>query len=171
MKRWASVLLAGLVVFSGGIVSAGEGTGPTVSCNSLGKAPTLDGKSDEWGNVPAAKVKVSPAEAEDQKNYTGEIEVEVRAATHGDNIYFLVQWPDTTKDASHKTLHWDAKEDGYVEGKDREDRLAMYFDMGGDFQFCMLAGTEYKADVWHWKAYRSQSAGVAHDKMHIYSFA
>ncbi len=24
-------------------------------------------------------------------------------------------------------------------------------------------------DIWHWKAYRSQSAGFAHDKTHVYS--
>ena len=171
MKKWASFLLTGIFVFSGGIVSAGEGPGPTVSCASLSKAPTLDGKNSEWKKVPVTKVKVSPAQSGDKKNYTGEIEVEVRAATHGDSIYLLVEWPDTTQDASHKTLHWDAKEDGYVEGKDREDRLAMVFDMDGDFKSCMLTGAEYKVDVWHWKAYRSQSAGVAHDKMHIYSFA
>ena len=35
----------------------------------------------------------------------------------------------------------------------------------------MLKGVEYKADIWHWKAYRSQTAGIAHDKMHIISYA
>jgi hypothetical protein len=92
-----------------------------------------------------------------------------RAVINGDTIYLLAQWPDPTKDATHKTLHWSEEEDGYVEGKDREDRLALKFDMGGDYRLCMLSGTEYKADVWHWKAYRSQTAGVAHDKMHVFS--
>jgi DMSO reductase family type II enzyme heme b subunit len=146
-----------------------ETLGPTVVSRSTQTPPTLDGKTDDWHDVPATVVTVIPAVSDDPKNHTGTIDVELRAVTSNGTIYFSIQWPDPTKSATHKTLHWDKETDGYIEGKDREDRLAIKFDMGGDFQSNMLSGTEYKADIWHWKAYRSQTAGIAHDKMHIYA--
>jgi len=149
---------------------AAEDTGPQVTCAPLKNAPKLDGNADDWQNVPAVQVSVNPTTEGDAKNYSGSIKVDVRSGTFGDSVYFFVEWPDDTKDDTHKTLQWSEDKDGYVTGKDLEDRFIMKFDMGGDFRHCMMAGTEYKADIWHWKAYRSQGAGVAHDKMHIFSF-
>ena len=143
--------------------------GGQLTAKAAAAAPTLDGKADDWKDVAPIKVKVVPARDKDAKNYTGTIEVDLRAVTHGENIYFLAEWPDKTKDAEHKTLQWDKEKDGYVETKVREDRFVLRFDMGGDFEVCMLSGTAYKVDVWHWKAYRSQTVGVAHDKSHTFS--
>ena len=167
--RLKSLFAAGLVVLTAG--SCWASAGPKVVAKAMATAPTLDGKSDDWSGVAPVKVKVTPANSGDAKAYQGTVDVELRAAVNGDSIYFLAQWPDATKSDSHKTLTWSEEKDGYVEGKDREDRLVLKFDMGGDFTSCMLSGNEYKADVWHWKAFRSQSAGVAHDKMHIMSFS
>ena len=155
--------------FYSNVAAKEQNWGPTVVAETAGKAPVLDGKTDEWQQVPVVKVMINSAVSNDPKNFTGSVEVELRAVTNADMIYFLAQWPDSTKDATHKTLHWDKEKEAYVGGKDREDRLALRFDMGGDYATCMLAGTEYKADSWHWKAYRSQSAGFVHDKMHIFS--
>ena len=167
MRLVKSVMIAGLVAFTAGSSWA---AGPTVVADAMGSAPTLDGMADEWAGVTGATVKVMPANDGDAKAYQGAVDVQIKAAVNGDMIYVLAQWPDSTKSDTHKTLTWSAEKDGYVEGKDREDRIALKFDMGGEFTACMLTGKEYKADVWHWKAYRSQSAGVAHDKMHVISF-
>lgn len=160
-------LVAGIVLLTAGTCWA---AGPKLTTGSLSTAPTLDGKADEWSGVSGVKVKVTPANEGDEKAYQGEVEVDLKAAINGDMIYFLAQWPDPTKDDTHKNLTWDKEKDGYVEGKDREDRMVLKFDMGGDFTACMLSGKAYESDVWHWKAYRSQSAGIVHDKMHIMSF-
>jgi len=163
-----TIFILTLVMFSQ--ASADEGQwGPKLASEPVEKAPVLDGKADEWQNVPVVKVDVKSAVPKDPKNYTGSVTVEISAVTKGDTIYFLAQWADDTKDATHQTLRWNKDKEIYEEGKDREDRLALRFDMGGDFATCMLSGTEYKADLWHWKAFRSQGAGVAHDKMHIFS--
>ncbi len=167
MKLFKSCLVAGLVLCGAGTCLA---EGPTVTAAGIGSAPTLDGSAAEWGGVTGTTIKVTPANDGDAKNYTGAIDVTVKSAVNGDNIYFLVEWPDDTKDASHKSLTWSEEEDGYVKGKDREDRVIMKFDMEGDFTACMLSGKAYKADIWHWKAFRSGSAGYAHDKMHVFSF-
>nr|MBF0223075.1 hypothetical protein [Desulfobulbaceae bacterium] len=160
-------LVAGIVLLTAGTSWAAA---PQLTTGALGAAPTLDGKADEWSGISGVKIKVSPSTPGDAKAYQGEVEVDLKAAINGDMIYFLAQWPDSTKSDTHKQLTWDKEKDGYVEGEDREDRFVLNFDMGGDFSSCMLSGKAYQADIWHWKAYRSQSAGIAHDKMHIMSF-
>ena len=166
MKLFTTCLVTGMMICSAGSALASD---PTVTAGSMATAPTLDGKADEWSAIAPVAVKVAPANAGDAKNFTGTIDAQVRAAVSGDDIYFLVQWPDDSKDDTHKTLTWSKEKDGYEEGKDREDRLILKFDMGGEFTACMLSGKDYKADIWHWKAFRSGSAGYAHDKMHIIS--
>lgn len=164
--RVKAYLVAGLILLT---ASTSWADGPLLTTGSLAAPPSLDGKANEWSGVSGIMVKVVPAAQGDTKAYQGEVEVDLKAAVNGDMIYFLAQWPDSTKNDTHKTLTWDKEKDGYVEGKDREDRLALKFDMGGDFTACMLSGEQYKADVWHWKAWRSQGAGLAQDKMHIFS--
>jgi DMSO reductase family type II enzyme heme b subunit len=170
MKALIIGMLTIFYVAIAGFGIAAAGTEPTVTSAPLTSAPTLDGNADDWQNVAVVQVEIKPTTDGDAKNYTGTIKMDVRSGTFGDKIYFFIEWPDDTRDATHKTLNWSAEKDGYVEGKDREDRLAVKFDMGGDFYSCMLSGTEYKADMWHWKAYRSQTAGFVHDKSHVYSF-
>jgi len=143
---------------------------PTVTTGTLAAAPTMDGKAGDWTGVTGTTVKVDVAQPDDPKNTTGSLEVTLKAAINGDMIYWLAQWPDDSKDDTHKSLIWNKEKDGYDTGKDREDRLALTFAMSGDYKSCMLAGTEYKSDMWHWKAFRSGQAGIAQDKMHIVSY-
>lgn len=166
MKFFKTIFTAGLIIYGAGNCFAAN---TTVTADSIAAAPVLDGNAAEWSAVAATTLQVAPSGEGDAKNYTGAIDVTIKSAVHGDNIYFLLEWPDDTKDDTHKTLTWNKEEDGYVEGKDREDRAVLQFNMGGDFTSCMLSGKEYKADIWHWKAYRSGSKGYVHDKMHIMS--
>ncbi len=147
-----------------------ENKGPKLTVKKTVNIPVLDGKADDWKGIDSVTVKVVPARKKDDRNFSGSVDVQLRSIMNGENIFFLAQWKDSTKNNTHKLLTWDEKEDGYIEGKDREDRFVLRFDMGGDYHNCMLSGTEYRADVWHWKAFRSNTAGLAHDKMHIFSF-
>ncbi len=54
-------------------------------------------------------------------------------------------------------------------GPQREDRITIQFVMEGEYTSNWLSGNTFKADTWHWKAARSNPAGVAHDKMTIIS--
>jgi len=156
-----------------GLVALNAGTclaeGPKLVAEPMATAPTLDGKADEWKAVTPITVKVVPATAGDEKAFQGNVDLELKAATNGDMIYILAQWADKTKDDTHKTLTWNKEKDGYEEGKDREDRMALDFPISGDFTACMLSGKTFVADVWHWKAYRSQIVGLAEDQSHIFS--
>lgn len=166
MKLWRHCVTAGLVLMSAGTCFAAA---PTVVADAIATPPTVDGKADEWAAIAPVTVQVTPAVEGDAKAYQGKVDVQLRAAVNGDMIYILAQWPDATKDDTHKTLTWDKEQDGYVEGKDREDRLALNFPISGDFTACMLSGKTFVSDVWHWKAYRSQTVGVAEDQSNIFS--
>jgi hypothetical protein len=97
--------------------------------------------------------------------------VELRALYTDGEIYILARWKDDSKDDQHKPWHWEGdKKDGeYKAGPEREDRIAMSFPISGTFVSYMLLSGDAVRDVWHWKAGRTNPAGMAHDKSHIIS--
>ena len=123
----------------------------------------------DWGKIKGEVLHLKPTYKDCKEGHLGEVDAVVKAQRAGDTIAVQISWPDATRDDSHKSKVWDEKLGGYKTGKDREDRVALMFDMGGDFASCMLAGKVFRADVWHWKAARTGTAGLAHDKYHIYS--
>lgn len=165
-KMLRRCLTVGFVLVSAGTCFAEL---PKVVADAMSAAPALDGKIDDWAGVSPVTVTVKPAREGDEKAFQGTVDLQLRAAVNGDMIYVLAQWPDSSKDDTHKTLTWNVEKDGYEEGKDREDRLALNFPISGDFTACMLSGKTFVADVWHWKAYRSQSVGVVEDQSNIFS--
>jgi hypothetical protein len=90
--------------------------------------------------------------------------VELRAAIRGDRIYVLAIWDDPSKSDLHKPYRWDEAAHAYKKTDDMEDRFALSMRMSGEFTANKLDGSEFTADVWHWKAHRSNPAGLAHDK-------
>jgi len=93
--------------------------------------------------------------------------VTLKSAHTETEIFFLAEWPDKTNDNEHKTYHWDKEKEEYVSGKEREDRFVFTFSISGDFEACMISSNEQTNDVWHWKAFRTNHVGIAHDKSHI----
>jgi len=142
----------------GGEVKAAPGKGVSVKAVSV-KA------IGAWDAVAGTTVPLKPT----TKGHLGAVDAVIKAQHTEDSIAIQVSWPDATKSNTHKSQVWDAAAKSYKADNDREDRVALFFDMGGDFATCMLADKEYRADVWHWKAARTGPAGLAHDKFHIYS--
>mgnify|MGYP002640585990 CR=1 FL=1 len=152
-------------------------------------APTIDGVDEgAWATAPVLAVAVSqiPDKIVDvnKEKQTGKYaqnwtktkpndthEVKLKAMYSGDMIYFQAQWADSTMDDQHKPFKWEGdKADGeYVNGKEREDRLALQFPISGDFNSNMLAEASSVIDMWQWKAARTNAAGVIHDKHHLRS--
>lgn len=135
----------------------------------LSKAPTLDGDGADWSEIPENVIRVSPSQANDPLNHLGTVKVILKAGHHKGFIYFMVKWPDSTENRTHNTWFWDKAKKQYVAGDDKEDGVALKFDMGGDFDYCMLTDKEYTADVWTWKAARTDPAGLAEDGLHVFS--
>ena len=155
------ILIVGIVLsigFLGGIVPA-ESANLTVMVQKLESAPTVDGNAEEWKQGKAVNIPMF--------GKLGNKEVSVKAGVFGDSVYFLWRWQDTTEDIQHKPYIWNNKLEKYEAGRKIEDRFAVTFAMEGDFTFDWFSGQTFKADMWHWKAFRTNPIGIAHDKMTI----
>lgn len=124
---------------------------------AVAQAPVVDGRSSEWSGVPGVTVPLVG---------NGDVdEVELKAAVHGERIFMLVVWKDQTESRLHKPYKWDEGAGRYQTFGQLEDRFAISLAMAGEFSASKLSGAEFTADVWQWKASRSDPAGIAHDKM------
>jgi hypothetical protein len=65
---------------------------------------------------------------------------------------------------------WNADENRYVIGPQREDTLVLKWNMEPLFtDISLSADAGYKADIWFWKAVRTDPTGFADDKSQTYS--
>jgi DMSO reductase family type II enzyme heme b subunit len=131
--------------------------GQELSAPSVNHDIVLDGNSSDWEGISGITV---PLEGQGGVN-----RVELKAVVRGDTIYMLAVWQDPTENILHKPYRWDEASAGYKKSKQMEDRFAVSFRMSGDFSHDKMGGSEFTADVWHWKASRSNPVGIAHDKM------
>jgi hypothetical protein len=125
-------------------------------------APVIDGKANEeiWSRAkplvtydPLAKVKLT-----------------VRVVYTDDRIFILATFPDKTENRAHKTQNWVTDQSRYRISSDREDTFVIKWNMEGHPVDLRIDAEEpYKADIWYWKSHRTDHAGYADDKMHVYS--
>jgi len=124
-------------------------------------APVVDGNEDAlWSQVPEVITSDSLAD----------IDITLKALYTDDQIFFLVRFPDATESREHKTLVWNPDLELYKVGSKREDVLVLKWHMGHtSVDLSLSAEQPYKADIWYWKAHRTDHAGYADDKYQIYS--
>lgn len=143
----------------------------------LPAAPVVDGKLGEWGREGWTKLQVAPAVAKqdrekfglegEDRNATGTLTLELKATVAQGRLFVALRWPDDAADLEYKGWDWSGSR--YVEGRRRDDMLAMRFHIDGEFDRSMLAGKNYRADVWLWSAARTNPAGLAEDWLHLIS--
>jgi len=93
------------------------------------------------------------------------VNVLIKALYTSDKIFFLVTFNDPDESRKHKTWHWDKKEDIYVQGNEREDCFVFKWNMGPvPVDLSVYADNDYTADIWFWKADRTDPVGYADDK-------
>lgn len=138
----------------------------TVIVHTLDQRPVLDGLAAEWETIPETLITVHP----NHSSYIGETKhVILKAGVFEQDVFFYLAWKDSTESLVHKAWEWDDVKQRYVMGNEREDRLAMQFGMAGDYSTDWANANDFKADMWHWKASRSNPLGIAHDKMTVLS--
>lgn len=123
-------------------------------------APAIDGSAADtaWDSAGAVTV-------EDRRKGDP---VTLKAVRSGDMVYFLVTFPDNEEDALHKPWVWDKEMKVYQLGPQREDGFTFKWNMeAGDVDLSNFSDDSYRADVWYWKAGRTNPAGYADDKHHI----
>lgn len=128
----------------------------------VAEPPVIDGDGDDaaWSRTGA----VTTTDA------VAAIPLTLKAVHTGDTLFLLVQYPDPTEDREHETMVWDESAKLYRVGPKREDTFVFKWDFGPSLtDLTLSANAPYKADIWFWKAYRTDHAGHADDKMHIYS--
>ncbi|MFM2318336.1 MAG: hypothetical protein RLZZ215_957 [Pseudomonadota bacterium] len=136
----------------------------TISIHQLESRPVLDGLENDWQTIPSVEIPLV---------YLGKPElvkiVRLKAGVFGDEVFFYSTWEDSSADIQHKPHIWDAAQQKYLEGPQREDRFALEFAMTEDYDANWFSGKEFKADMWNWKAARTNPIQISHDKMTIIS--
>lgn len=171
-----NVAFAALAGLAGSIAQAAEPP-QVVPVVQLASPPAVDGNLADWGKDGWIKVAVQPAvpkedrpkyglEGED-RNYAGNITVQLKAGVADGRFFLAVRWPDDAADTDYKGWEWSGVK--YLEGKKRDDMLALRFHLDGDYDRSMLAGKNYRVDVWLWSAARTNPAGLAEDWSHVIS--
>jgi Ethylbenzene dehydrogenase len=160
MLRWIArsvyLLPALLGFFPTTDAVAGQGGELTLEARQVDHDIVLDGDIADWADVPGISVPLSGT--------GGANRVELKAALRGTRIYVLAVWDDPTENKLHKPYVWNEEIQAYDKSEIMEDRFAIAFAMRGKFSANKLDGSEFEADEWHWKASRSNPAGLAHDK-------
>ncbi|MBT4361694.1 MAG: hypothetical protein HOD11_12075 [Candidatus Marinimicrobia bacterium] len=157
MKRIAQTILCYSLMFSTNSVAE-----QTLHVSPVEQAPVIDGKADEieWSTVPAITT----------IDRIANIPIQLQAVTSGITLFIKVRFPDETENRAHKNLVWDHDLEMYRAGPKREDFFVFKWNMNPHATDLSLSGEQsYKADIWYWKAFRTDHAGYADDKFHIYS--
>ncbi len=124
--------------------------------------PVIDGRADEpaWATAPGIRV---------TDRITGK-KITLKSLHDDDNIFIMVQFPDDTPEREHKNLLWDKTLEIYRTGPKREDSFVIKWNMEPrTVDLTLSADAPYRADIWFWKAARSDHAGHADDKIQTYS--
>jgi hypothetical protein len=124
----------------------------------VANAPVIDGRANEpfWNTAPAITT----------LDFSSQRPITIRSVYTTQEIFFLVTYPKDTPAETHKTWRWDAREEVYREGPDREDTFVFKWSMSGNKVSLRLRGDPepHRADIWFWKALRTNPAGYADDK-------
>lgn len=148
------------MVFSPGLSLAASSV---INVSALTWAPQLDGVMDEgWQQAASQAINLQPNS--DFSASDPVTQIQLRAGHYEGRVYFLLEWADATEDRMHKPYVWNRETNRYGRGSQREDRLALQFHMSGDYQANWLTSDGFIADMWHWKASRSDPLGLADDK-------
>lgn len=151
-KAALAITAAGMI----GLSTPADAEQTLVTANT-GQVIAVDGDVSDWDGIAGITVPLTGAGGVDS--------VELKAAIRGDTIYMLAVWEDSAAGILHKPYKWDEAAGSYKSTKRMEDRFAVSLRMSGDFSANKIDGHEFEADVWHWKASRSNPAGIAQDKM------
>jgi len=133
----------------------------TIMAIKIPAPPIIDGQVDSlWHNSPGLTTHDSIAD----------IDISLRAAYTDTHLYFLVQFADASENRIHKSLHWNPQIELYQIGPEREDTFLFKWNMGLQSAPIDLSSSRpHRADVWYWKAHRTDHAGYADDKQHTFS--
>jgi hypothetical protein len=148
-----------MALFSVIFISQTAFSSQTIVASKVVSDPVLDGSPDDAVWKSAAKYTI-------KDNRSGD-NITLKAIYTKDKVSFLVTYPDSSANIQHKPLVWDKETMIYKPGPQREDGFAFKWNMEDtDVNLSNFSDDNYIADIWYWKAARTNPAGYADDKMH-----
>ncbi len=167
----------GLVFLSIALLGCNPPPPPEVIAVRITQAPVMDGEIDSlWDSVPVTSVGIEGGK-------TGIIDVQIQAAYTDSHLYFLCRWPDDTESVVKQ--QWQRDGIVWTQNHEDEDRFSVLFPIGNaraqfakngckrychdDFMATKLPNE--RADIWHWKAARTNPVGRVDDKYLVYATA
>ena len=136
----------------------------TLVVSKVEKEPVTDGNGDdpEWA-------KAIPITTHDK---VANIDVVLKSLYTDKEIFFLLTFPDEDMSAEHKPLVWNKEAEMYKTGPERGDCFIFKWNMEAEvLDLSVYADKPYTADIWFWKAGRSNPVGYADDKQQIFSMS
>ena len=159
---WMKGALSGFVLIVVVLIHGTVMAEMTIEASKVNNAPVVDGMANDtaW----------SKATAYDIKDQRLGVNVTMRAIRTDDTVFFLVKFPDTDESRLHKPWVWNKDLEVYQIGPQREDTFTFKWNMSKEnVNLSNFSDDDYQADIWYWKANRTDPAGFADDKVHILS--
>lgn len=131
----------------------------TVPCAFVNTAIQPDGIADEpvWSSLP----EITTLDASSQRP------IRLKTFHNGQDIFVMAVYPDNAPSESHKSWIWDPVEQIYKPGNDQEDMFVLKWRITGEnLSFSPDLLVPHTADIWFWKACRTNPSGYIDDKRH-----
>lgn len=94
------------------------------------------------------------------------LDVRLKAVYTDQQIFFLVRFPDPDESRLHKPWIWNPEKKLYEIGPQREDSFVFKWAMNAETkELSVFSDQPHMADIWFWKADRTDPAGYADDKI------
>ena len=153
MHRKILALIAMLIVIQG----LGYAESKFVA-TKVDRPPIVDGKSEDSAWAHAQQIITHDKIAN--------LDIALKSVYTEDRIYFLVQFPDLDESRLHKPWLWNSSAEMYEVGPEREDCFVFKWAMETDSSNLSVTADEpHSADIWFWKANRTDPVGYADDKI------
>lgn len=156
MKRGFHTILLVLLLLSMSISNIAFAE-QSIIATKVDNPPVIDGDIQEqaWNNIKPISIKDKASGST----------ILLRSVYSGDKVYFSVMFPDNTENSLHKPWIWSKEKEIYEEGDHREDTFVFKWNMmDKKVNLSNFSDDNYLADVWYWKANRTNPAGYADDK-------
>jgi Ethylbenzene dehydrogenase len=119
--------------------------------------PTIDGQGQDAVWQEAREIMT--------RDNIGNMDIALKSVHTNKEIFFLVSYSDSDESRRHKPWVWNNKKQIYEMGPEREDCFIFKWAMGKEITDLSIHSDQpYRADIWFWKANRTDPAGYADDK-------
>jgi hypothetical protein len=148
------LLMAFMISLPAGLCDADQ----VIIAHRVDTDPVVDGIGDD--------IAWSKANAITTHDPIAGIDIQIKAVIKGNAIFILVTFPDKNESREHKPWIWNQDAEMYTMGPDREDVLVLKWNMEPGWKdLSVYADKPYRADIWFWKACRTDPSGYADDKI------